>query len=118
MTLPRFLADEDLRHAIVLAVRRLEPLVQVITVRDASLRAASDGEVLAFAANEGWLVLSHDVNTMRAVAVRRVAEGLPMPGLFLIPQIRSTTAAAESLRVIWSASEFEEWRDRIVYLPL
>ena len=86
MTLPRFLADEDLRHGIVLAVRRLEPLVQVITVRDASLRAASDGEVLAFAANEGWRVLSHDVNTMRAVAVRRVAEGLPMPGLFLIPQ--------------------------------
>lgn len=98
MTLPRFLADEDLRHGIVLAVRRLEPLVQVITVRDASLRAASDGEVLAFAANEGWLVLSHDVNTMRAVAVRRVAEGLPMPGLFLIPQIRSIDGSSAAFR--------------------
>ena len=118
MTLPRFLADEDLRHGIVLAVRRLEPLVQIITVRDASLRSASDSEVLDFAANQGWIVLSHDVNTMRAVAERRVLEGLPMPGVFLIPEIRSTTAAAESLRLIWSASAFEEWSDRIMYLPL
>ncbi len=118
MTLPRFLADEDLRLGIVLAVRRLEPLLQIITVRDASLRAASDNEILDFAANEGWLILSHDVNTMRAAAERRVVEGLRMPGLFLIPQVRSTAAAAESLRVIWSASAFEAWGDRIVYLPL
>lgn len=32
MTRPRFLADEDLRHGIVLAVRWLEPLLQIITV--------------------------------------------------------------------------------------
>ena len=86
MTLPRFLADEDLRHGIVLAVRRLEPLVQIITVQETAMRASSDSDVLDFAASQGWLVLSHDVNTMRAVAERRVAERLPMPGLFLIPQ--------------------------------
>ena len=118
MTRPRFLADEDLRHSIVLAVRRLEPLVQIVTVQEMAFRASSDSDVLNFAASQGWLVLSHDVNTMRAVAERRVAEGLPMPGLFLIPQSRSTTETSESLQLIWLASELEEWRDRVVYLPL
>ncbi|MEK6259712.1 MAG: DUF5615 family PIN-like protein [Planctomycetota bacterium] len=118
MTRPRFLADEDLRHGIVLAAQRLEPRLEIITVQETALRASSDGEVLDFAANQGWLVLSHDVSTMRAAADRRVADGLPMLGLFLIPQSRSTTAAADSLQLIWSASEFEEWHDRIVYLPL
>ena len=118
MTRPRFLADEDLRHGIVLAVRRLEPLLQIITVQDTALRASSDNDILDFAASQGWLVLPHDVNTMRAAAERRVTAGLPMPGLFLIPQSRSTTSAAESLSLIWSASTLEEWRDRIVYLPL
>ena len=118
MTRPRFLADEDLRHGVVLAVRRLEPLLQIITVQDPTLRASTDADILEFAASQGWLVLSHDVNTMRAAAERRVASGLPMSDLFLIPQSRSTTAAAESLQLIWSASMLEEWRDRVVYLPL
>jgi len=118
VTRPRFLADEDLRHGIVLAVRRLEPLLQITTVQEIALRASSDSDVLDFGANQGWLVLSHDVNTMRAAAERRVAEGLPMPGLFLIPQSRSTPDAAESLHLIWSASALEDWHDRVVYLPL
>ena len=117
MSEPRFLADEDLRHGIVLAVRRLEPLMRIVTVQDVGLRASSDKDVLEFAATNRWLVLSHDVNTMRSMAERRIADGLPVTGLFLIPQFQPTTAVAESLRLIWSASTFEEWQDRIVYLP-
>ena len=99
-------------------MRRLEPLVQIITVQETGLRESSDVDVLDYAASQGLVVLSHDVNTMRATAERRVAEGLPMPGLFLIPQSRTTTDIADSLQLIWSASTLEEWRDRVVYLPL
>ena len=86
MSEPRFLADEDLRHGIVLAVRRLEPLMRIVTVQDVGLRASSDKDVLEFAATHRWLMLSHDVNTMRSMAERRIADGLPVTGLFLIPQ--------------------------------
>ncbi len=55
---------------------------------------------------------------MKAFAERRIAEGYRIHGLFLAPQSRSTRTVAENLVLIWSASEFEEWRDRIVYLPL
>ena len=117
MGTPRFLADEDLRRSIVHAVRRLEPSVSFSTVVDEGLSGTNDEGVLDFAQADRWLVVSHDVNTMKAAAERRVADGQSMHGLFLVPQSRSTKAVAESLVLIWLESEFEEWKDKIVYLP-
>jgi Domain of unknown function (DUF5615) len=118
VTTPRFLADEDLRRSIVLAVRRLEPAVEFTTVQDVGLSTAEDADVLEFAQANRWLVVSHDVNTMKAAAEARVAAGLAMAGLFLVPQSRPTRPVAESLVLIWSASQAEEWQGRIVYLPV
>jgi hypothetical protein len=55
---------------------------------------------------------------MKATAERRVASGRGIKGLFLVPQSRPTRVIAESLILIWAASQAEEWQDRIVYLPL
>jgi hypothetical protein len=117
MSRPRFLADEDLRDSIVSAVRRMAPAIEVTTVGEQGIGSASDEEVLDFAWRERWLVLSHDVNTMKSTAERRITDGRGIHGLFLIPQSRPTRPVAECVFLIWSASEFEEWRDRIVYLP-
>jgi Domain of unknown function (DUF5615) len=118
MSRPRFLADEDLRNSIVHAVRRMESDVDITTLVDAGQSSASDEEVLDYAWEHQRLLLSHDVNTMRSLAEQRIANGAGMHGLFLVPQSRPTRPVAESVVLIWSASEFEEWRDRIVYLPL
>ena len=64
MSTPRFLADEDLRREIVLATRRLQPAVEFFTAVDAGLAGASDPAILEYAAANGWLLVSHDVNTM------------------------------------------------------
>ena len=45
----------------------------------------SDPEVLDFAASENWIVVSHDVNTMRDVAHNRLEAGLLMNELLLGP---------------------------------
>lgn len=118
MSHPRFLADEDLRGSIVRAVRRLEPNVEITTIVEEGQSSISDEEVLAYAWEKQWLLVSHDVTTMKAVAERRLAEGEDIHGLFLASQSQSTRVVVESLVLIWSVSEFEEWSDRIVYLPL
>jgi len=64
MNRPRFLADEDLRFEIVLAVRRLEPALQITTVLEAGQSGASDAEVLEFAKTQGLILISHDVKTL------------------------------------------------------
>lgn len=118
MSVPRFLADEDLTYPIVLATRRLEPAIEFPTVPELGLQSTDDERLLEFAASSGWLIVSHDVSTMGPAAERRVLAGQPMAGLFLIPQGRAAVrTVADNLLLIWSASSREEWAGRIVYLP-
>jgi hypothetical protein len=118
MSRPRFLADEDFRGSIVRAVRRLSPSVKIVTIVEVNLASATDEEVLQFAWEQELLVVSHDVSTMKPAAERRIADERGIHGLFIAPQRKAIRRIAESLVVISEASEFEEWRDQIVYLPL
>ena len=108
MTTPRFLADEDLRRSLVLATRRAAPALQFARAQDLGLSGTSDPEVLEFAHANGWQVVSHDVNTMKAAAEARIAAAEGMSGLFLVPQNRPTRVIVESLVLIWAASQAEE----------
>lgn len=117
MSRPRLLADEDLRGDIVRAVRRKAPEVLLTTVLEQGWSSESDDSILDNAWQQQWIVISHDVNTMKAAAERRIVDGRGIHGLFLAPQRRAVTLVADCLVLIAEASEFEEWRDRIVYLP-
>jgi hypothetical protein len=117
VTRPRFLADEDLRLEIVLAVRSLEPAIEFQTAVEAGCGGFDDPELLELAASHRLLIVSHDVNTLGAFAEQRIGQGQFMPGLFLAPQKHSTRSVVDSLLLIWAASEFEEWNDRIEFLP-
>lgn len=118
MSRPRFLADEDWRYEIVLAVRRAEPAVEIETVVGIGRAGIADEEVLEYAHANGFLLLSHDVNTLKAEAVRRIANGRSVSGVFLAAQRTPTRVLAESILAIWGASEADEWKDRIVFLPI
>jgi hypothetical protein len=117
MSRPRFLADEDFRGTIVRALRRKESMFDIVTVVEENLASATDDEVLEFAWRHEFLVVSHDVTTMKYIAERRIADGRTIHGLFIVPQQRAISSIVESMLLIWEASQFEEWRDRIVFLP-
>lgn len=118
MSRPRFLADNDLNEHIIQGVLRREPLAEFVRLRDIGLAAADDPDVLDYAAREGFLVVSHDVNTMPAHAFGRVASGAAMAGLLMAHQHQPIAPVIESLVLIWSASELEEWRETVRFLPL
>lgn len=114
---PRFLADEDLRGSIVSAVRRLAPELEITTIVEQGQSGVSDEAVLDYAWEHDLLLISHDVNTLKGTAEQRIADGKGLHGVFLTAQSQPTREVAESIVLIWQASEFEEWDDRIVYLP-
>src|SRR5579883_3418451 len=64
MSRARFLADHDLNQRIIDGTLRREPTIEFIRARDVMLHDRSDPEVLEYAALHGFLVVSHDVNTM------------------------------------------------------
>ncbi|MFW6171650.1 MAG: DUF5615 family PIN-like protein [Planctomycetota bacterium] len=118
MTRPRFLADHDLNEHIVAGVLRREPAIEFVRVRDIGMNERSDEEILAFAQNEARLIVSHDVNTMPAAAYVRLTAGQSFPGLFMVQQTLPIRPVIESIVLSWSASELEEWKDQVVYLPI
>lgn len=118
MSRPRFLADEDVRIEIVLAVVGVDPTIEFVRVQDLGRSGLPDPEILEFANDHGWIVVSHDVSTMTSWAWDRLAAGEEIGGLMLAPQERTTREIADSLLVIAGASEAEEWRNQVVFLPL
>jgi predicted nuclease of predicted toxin-antitoxin system len=72
MSRPRFLADHDLNEQIVTGVLRCEPALEFIRAHDVGMSERPDAEVLAYAADSGFIVVSHDVNTMPSAAYARI----------------------------------------------
>ena len=76
----RFQADADLNAEIVAGVLRREPSIDFQTADEANLRRFPDPEVLALAAQENRILVTHDGRTMprrspvdaRSVAIRRM----------------------------------------------
>jgi hypothetical protein len=77
-----------------------------------------DPQILAFAASERRIVVSHDVRTMETFAISRLDTGLPMTGVFLIPRLTPFAEAIESLVIVAECSYDNEWNGLIQYLPL
>ena len=77
-----------------------------------------DPEVLALAAEQHRVLVSHDVGTMPAhFRAFRNAEK-HSTGVFLVPQSLDVGTAIEELLLIWLASEASEWENRLEWLPL
>jgi hypothetical protein len=77
-----------------------------------------DPEVLALAAEQERVLVSHDVGTMPAHFRRFRNAGRQSSGIFLIPQSLDVGTAIDELLLIWLASEATEWEGRLEWLPL
>jgi len=113
----RFQADADLNQVILLAVIRRESAIDFRTAADAGLCGVGDREVLARAAGEGRVLVSHDRKTMPRHFSEFTARHTS-PGLILVPQSLSVSAVVNDLILIWSATEAAEWVNRLAVLPL
>jgi hypothetical protein len=77
-----------------------------------------DHEVLALAAEQQRVLVSHDVGTMPAHFRAFKGAGKKSSGVFLIPQGLDVGTAIDELLLVWLASEASEWEDRLEWLPL
>lgn len=87
-------------------------------MQDVGLIGAGDPTVLAWAADEGRVVLTHDVATMTRYAYERTAAGLPMPGLVEVAGSAQLKVVLDELLLLALASEDGEWEGQVLYVPL
>jgi hypothetical protein len=76
-----------------------------------------DPEVLALAANEGRVLVSHDRQTMPG-HLKRFIETRASPGLVIVSQELDIGRTIEELLLVWAASEADEWTNATIFLPL
>ena len=113
----RFQADADLNQNIVRAVRRRTPEIDFQTAHEAGLHGLDDEAVLAHAARESRILISHDRRTMPSHFASFMTTRTS-PGLILISQNLPILQAVDDLILIWEASEAEEWVNRLDSFPL
>lgn len=114
----RFLADENFNNQIVRGIRRQSSNVDVVRVQDVDLSGADDPTVLDWAAQQGRVVLTHDVATMISFAYERTQAELSMPGLFEVSRRVPVGLAIEEVILIAECSLEGEWEGQIRFLPL
>src|SRR6516162_3005262 len=112
----RFQADNDLDQRIVIATRRLEPLIDFQTAPEAGLHGRTDPEVLTQAAEQGRLVVTHDRRTMPHHFEAFTATQ-SSPGLIIVSRTLAIGQAAAWLHLLWAASEADEYVNALYSLP-
>jgi hypothetical protein len=113
----RFLADEDLDSDIINGLRSREPAIDILDVKKVGLRGKADAVLLDLAAQQDRILVTHDRRTMSRYFQERLAAGRLSAGVFVVPQRTAIGEIVESPLLVWTASQAEEWRNRIVYLP-
>jgi predicted nuclease of predicted toxin-antitoxin system len=111
----RYQADADLNQAIVNGILRREPAIDFQTAGTANLEGILDPEVLAIAAQQQRILVSHDRKTMPAEFAQFITTQ-QSSGVLIVSQ--RVPIEIEELILIWSASSAEEWHDRIAKIPL
>ncbi len=114
----RFLADENFNNQIVRGILRQNPDIDIVRVQDVDLSGADDPTILAWAAQEERIVLTHDVATMTTFAYQRIQAKLSMPGLFEVSRRVSVGLAIEEIILIAECSIEGEWEGQVRFLPL
>lgn len=110
----RFLADADLNQGIVVGCLRRD----FLSANEALLEGVPDPMVLAMAAEQGRILVSHDFQTMPRHFGAFLQTGASSPGVLLVPQYLPIGDAIDELVLIWHASAAEDWQNRILRIPI
>jgi hypothetical protein len=114
----RLAADENFNNNIVRGLLRREPDLDIVRIQDVGLSGADDPSVLAWAAQEGRVLLTLDVATITKYAYDRVRAGQSMPGVFEVSRAVPIGRAIEDILLLAECSLEGEWEGQVQYLPL
>lgn len=112
------LVDHDLNENILQGLRQRVPELDAVTARDIGMSRSPDSELLAWAAKEGRLIVTHDQRTMPGHVANRIIDGENVAGVVIVPQNLSIGLAIDDLEIIVKCSSSDEWINIIRRLPL
>jgi len=114
----RLAADENFNGDIVRGLLRRNSTLDIVRVQDVGLSGADDPSVLQWAADQGRIVVTHDISTLAKHAFDRIASGQPMPGIFEVKSVAPIGQTIDDLILLAECSFEGEWEGQVRFLPL
>jgi hypothetical protein len=114
----RLLIDENFDRRILRGLKLQIPKLRYSSVQENNLRGTQDPTLLAWAAKNQFILLTHDVNTIPKYAYERIAAGEVMPGIIIVPEDLAIGTAIEELLVLTECCKDEDFINQVKYLPI
>jgi hypothetical protein len=78
----------------------------------------SDQDILTWVEKTGYILVTSNRRTIPIHVRNHIEAGGHVPGILLLRRRASLGEVIEQLYMLWSASDAEEFKDRILYIPL
>ena|SRR5579862_8560845 len=114
----RLAADENFNNRILRSLRRQYPGLDILRVLDAGLAGQDDPSVLAWAAVEGRVLLTHDAATVPGFAYERVLMGQPMLGVIIVNYSLPIGQAIDEIILIAECTLGEGLEMPLTFVPM
>lgn len=114
----RLLADENFNGDIVRGLSLRQSNLDIVRVQDVGLAGADDPAILAWSAENDYILLTHDRATIPDYAYERMAAGERLVDVFILNDRFSVGLAIQEILLMIACSEQAEWTGRVVHLPL
>ena len=115
----RFVTDEDVHGELIRGLQRREPGLDLVRVQDVGLDHTPDPLILEWAAMQGRILITEDVNTMVGFAWDRVRTGQPMPGVLAVRENTGIGQAIDDILLVATCYTADEMKALgVVYIPL
>jgi hypothetical protein len=115
--MPGLLADENFNHHIVRLLQIRGTEIDIVLARNVGLGGADDARVLAWAADDERIILTHDFQTLPGFAFDRVRAGLKMSGVIAVQQSTEPRIVAEQILMIVYCCVSEEIAGHVLNVP-
>ena len=114
----KLVSDENFDGDILRGLYRRCPTLDVVRVQDVGLSATPDPDILAWAAGEGRILITHDRDTIPHFAIERVVSGQAMPGVFLVSDLMPIGQAIDEILLAVDCFTPEECENFVRFFPL
>ena len=113
----RLLVDQNFNGLVVEGLKRRDPRLDLLHVRDVGLAAAPDPAILEWAAAQGRILLTHDRRTIPSFASARIAASQRMPGVFLVSSEMPIGQAIDEILLAVHCLSPDDCTDIVKYFP-
>ena len=113
----RFAADENFNGRILRGLQTRLPDLDIVRVQDTSMYTKPDSELLAWAAEQNRILLTHDAETIPGFVNERLKEGLPMPGVIIVRETVAMGDILDDLESYIGAGTPSDFENLVMYIP-